>query len=360
MKMLRYSSALVLLCLPSAISDIVTSNVLLEPDSTMLKYWDGYLKAPGYIDLSDLKFSTTSGYYPDDFGDDAVYPDEVDDTFGNDGEDATGDDATDNDKDAAPAKGDNSKNATDGGYRRFLVGSGITQIDVAVMYLPGSCVNSRSGCFWPDLGIGAKSTEGDVRYCCSNDAVELGLCEGGPKYGKLILNNTLFSGSGSHREVEIDPTGDVTNKRLKYGKFEEADRSGRYVVIFANCNDGGREVTVKGSIVWKSAHGYLPGELFEFMYFYVAVTLIYFALMVGYGLSMNKYSEANIPLEKWILGTIFMGLLETFFRTGALFVWNEDGTPLQIANFIGTFSFLRVWFKSKDALNEELADNICI
>ena len=282
MAVLRYSLTLLLLCLPVVVGEIREFHVVLEPDSTVVHYSEGFLKAPGYIDLSDLKFSTTSSSYPDDFdpsiADDATYPDEADDVLG--GEDDDNDDISPE----APA----ATNATDGGYRR-LVGSGVSQVDIAVMHLPGSCANTRSGCDWTDFGVGAKSPEGDIRWCCSNDAVELGLCEGGPKYGKLIINTTLFSGAGSHRLVEIDPTGDVVDQKLKYGKFEESDKSGRYVVIFANCNDEGREVKVKGATVWKSDHGYLPGELFEFMYFYSFVTAVYLALMVTFGLSMCRY-----------------------------------------------------------------------
>ncbi|CAB9523505.1 Transmembrane protein [Seminavis robusta] len=207
-------------------------------------------------------------------------------------------------------------------------------LDIAVMHLPGSCANTRSGCDWTDFGIGSKSADGDVRWCCSQDAVELGLCDGGDKYGRLIVNNTQFT--GSHRFVEIPPTGQISDE-IRYGKIEEPNDSGRYVVIFANCNDEGREVLVTGATVWKSKHGYLPGELYEFMYFYIIVTLIYFGLMAAFALSMNAYAASRIPLEKWILGTIIMGLLETFFRTGSFFVWNEDGTNLMIAVYIGVF-----------------------
>lgn len=319
-------------------SEIRDFRVVLEPDSTVVHYSEGYLKAPGYIDLSNLRFSTTGASYPYDFdpsiADDATYPDEADDGVTEMDDDDDGEGGDDGGEGGADDDATNDDDASGGGRRRLL-DTGITQIDIAVMHLPGYCANTRSGCDWTDFGIGATSPEGDVRWCCSADAVELGLCEGGPKYGKLIVNSTKFSGSGSHRLVEIDPTGDVVDQKLKYGEFEEVDNNGRYVVIFANCDDEGREVLVKGATVWKSNHGYLPGELFEFMYFYAFVTLVYFALMGAYGLSMQRYSESNIPLEKWILGTIIMGLLETFFRTGAFFVWNEDGTQLMIAVYIG-------------------------
>jgi len=328
--LLRHSLVLLLTSLSLVASEIRDFRVILEPDSTVVHYSEGYLIAPGYIDLSDLKFATTleTEFIPLDT-DDANYPDEVDDDkAGGEGGGA----AAPADGPAAPAGG------KDGGGRdlRALAGPGVTQLDIAVLHLPGDCANTRTGCDWVDFGVGARSATGeDVRWCCSNDAVELGLCEGGPKYGSLIINTTLFT--GSHRYVEIPPTGEISDE-IRYGKIEEPDQSGRYVVIFANCNDEGREVLVSGATVWKSKHGYLPGELFEFMHFYVFVAVIYFALMAAYAFSMNKYSEARIDLEKWILGTMIMGLLETFFRTASFFVWNVDGTRLMFAVYIGMLS----------------------
>jgi len=308
--------ALAWLLLSPANSEIRDLHFYLEPDSTLIHFSQGYVMAPGYIDLGELKFQIldNDGFenFPDEFdmGDDM----DIDDLVG---------------------IADDDGNATQPPRRR-LADPGITMLDIAVVYLPASCANTRTGCDWTEFGIGARGDEGDIRYCCSTDAVELGLCEGGDKYGRLIVNSTTFSGSGNHRFIEIPPTGNMT-EQIRYGKIEEPDKSGRFIVVFANCNDEGREVLVTGATVWKSKHGYLPGELFEFMYFYLFVTLVYFVLMAAFGICMNINAEARIDIEKWILMAIIMGLLETFFTTGAFFVWNEDGTQLMIAVYIGMF-----------------------
>ena len=354
--MRRWSLFLLVASLPLVVhSEIRDFEVILKPDSKVVHYSEGYLVAPGYIDLSDLKFSTLTDvpydqFEPTDIDDDAEYPDQVDDAVEQEGnndddkqgaenDDMAGDDNTAAGTDAPAGDGSASiapagNEPGDGGGRsRSLVGSGVTQLDIAILHLPGECANTRSGCDWTELGIGARSEEGDVRWCCSTDAVELGLCEGGPKYGSLIVNQTLFKGN-NHRYVEIPPTGKMVDG-VRYGKIEEPNDSGRYIVVLANCNDQGREVLVTGSTVWKSRHGYLPGELFGFMYFYLVVTIAYFVLMGTYGFSMKMNEDSRIPLEKWIFGTIIMGLLETFFRTGAFFVWNEDGQQLMVAVYIG-------------------------
>jgi hypothetical protein len=189
------------------------------------------------------------------------------------------------------------------------------------------------------LGVGSRtnSTEdGVLRYCCSNDAIDLGLCAG-TQYGRLIMDAQKFA--GKHRLVNVPASGDYDNF-LKYGRFEQKAENGKYVVVFANCNDEGRPVIVEGHTVWKSDHGYLPGDLFGLMYFFALMFFIYFGMLLWYGTAMKMYEEANIPIQSWIFGTICMGCLELFFRTGDLFVWNEDGTRFWVSFYVGEYARL--------------------
>jgi hypothetical protein len=50
---------------------------------------------------------------------------------------------------------------------------------------------------------------------------------------------------------------------------------------------------------------------------------------------MNE--ESRIPIEKWILMTIVLGLLEMFFRTGDYMIWNEDGYRQDLTMYLGIF-----------------------
>lgn len=134
--------------------------------------------------------------------------------------------------------------------------------------------------------------------------------------------------------INIPAVGEYSN-HLKYGKFEETDDSGKYVVVFANCNNDGRTVLVEGQTIWKSKHGYLPGDLFGLMYFYGILFLAYGVILLWYGVSMKMFEDANIPIQSYIFATICMGTLEVFFRAGDLFVWNEDGKRFWIAFYIG-------------------------
>jgi hypothetical protein len=183
------------------------------------------------------------------------------------------------------------------------------------------------------LGIGANDGDGGVRWCCSNDAIDLGYCDGGDgQYGRLIVNSTYFQ--GQHRFINVPASG-MLDASVHYAQLEEPTVSGKYILVIANCNDEGRDVLAKGKYTFKSAHGYLPGNLFGEMYFFAFLAGTYLVVALWYGINMKVYEDAAIPIQKWILGTIILGLLETFFRTGDYIVWNVDGTRFWFAMYTG-------------------------
>lgn len=202
---------------------------------------------------------------------------------------------------------------------------------------PSECANTRFGCDWTELGVGASDGVGNLRWCCSDDAVALGLCNGGPKQeGRLIVDPDKFQ--GQHKFLPVPPSG-VWSRNVKFGRFdlkEGEGTSGKYVLVVTNCNDlMGRNLTVTGQYTWKSVHGYLPGNLFGEMYFFVGVFVCYLILFAWYGLRMKIHRDAQIPIQKWVLATIGVGLLEVFFKAGDLWVWNEDGERFWFSLYTG-------------------------
>ena len=76
---------------------------------------------------------------------------------------------------------------------------------------------------------------------------------------------------------------------------------------------------------WKSANGYLPGELFGLMIFFAALTVVYLVLVLWYWCGMKLYQDAAIPIQKFILTAIVLGFFEFFFRAVDMGTWNIDG-----------------------------------
>lgn len=186
--------------------------------------------------------------------------------------------------------------------------------------------------------MGANDGVGNLRWCCSDDASALGLCNGGPKQdGRLIVDPNKFK--GEHRFLGV-PSSGKWSRSVKEGMFDlkgdGKEGTGKYVLVVSNCNDIiGRNVTVSGEYVWKSTHGYLPGNLFGEMYFFSAITIFYLILFAWYGLKMSMYRDEIIPIQKWMVVTIGIGLLEVFFKGGDLWVWNVDGDRFWFSLYVG-------------------------
>jgi len=270
--------------------------------SNYVHYSEGYVVTPGYVDISHLWFKTADAGYP------STYSSEERDW----------------DDDA------------DGNRRLDEVADRSSFVDVVLIHEPSACSNTRLGCDWTELGIGANDGVGNLRWCCSDDAPSLGLCTGGPKQeGRLIVDPEKFS--GQHRFLGVPPSGDW-QRNIKTGFLEltNEEETGKYVLVIANCNDvTGRNLTVSGEYVFKSDHGYLPGNLFHEMYFFSALVIIYTILIAWYGLKMSINRDDMIPLQKWVVATIGMGLLEVFFKAGDLWVWNTDGSRFGFTLYTG-------------------------
>jgi hypothetical protein len=361
----------------------------------------GWLEAPSYMDLTELKFVTTSdpffvhgdddyddAFNDDDFNDDGApgdvftqvptdaAPDEEPDdgkdvetspptpapvteapataqadgtdtlapspgpTPGDDGDAPTGEGGDGDAVTSPPTDGGDGDGDTattpptdgDGGNRTRLLeggnGGGITQrttqvLDFVVFLLPEDCEkNDWGGCSWAALGIGATDdeVEGEISYCCSEDTVARNLC-GAEDLGKLIVNHDIFK--GDHRKVDV-PTDEDTQFHLDDPVFKQ-DVSGDYIMVLGNCDDYGMDVLTIGDMEWKSLRGNLPGDMYDLMLFYVALTFFYFLLALSYGCGMKIYQEAAIPIQKYIAATIVLGLFELTFRALDLGIWNAVG-----------------------------------
>mmetsp|Transcript_23407 Transcript_23407/g.32801 ORF Transcript_23407/g.32801 Transcript_23407/m.32801 type:complete len:621 (-) Transcript_23407:115-1977(-) len=317
---------LVSCCMSNVVGEIRSFKGRIDAASNFIHFSEGYLIAPGFVDLSELVFTTLKDdVYDENFDDEQAFDDDNEQDGDGDG---GGRQLVSRYLDGHKDKGkdmDTDAQDTDVG----------NTIDIVLFHEPSSCSNTRAGCDWTELGVGASNGEGGLRWCCSNDAIDLGFCEGGPQqYGRLIVNATTFA--GQHRFINVPSKGDMKST-VKYGKLEQKTDSGKYVLIVANCNDEGRDVMVNGKYSWKSKHGYLPGDLFGEMYYFVALTVVYFILFGWYAISMKCHEDAVIPIQKWVLTTIGMGFLEAFFKTGDFFVWNEDGTRFWFAMYTGVF-----------------------
>lgn len=291
-------------------SGVIPHNLHLssKKSNSVVKYDDGYIVAPGVIDLRNLLFTTTSAltnyssldnvtriqnYMQEDtirhLKNNSWKIDEIQISLMN---------------------------------RTKKYDEELTTITIAIFRVPDKCSNARQGCDWSSLGVGKRNDAGKMIWCCTREASRLGLCSKKPgKFGGLIVDKENFQG----HIVTVDVSSRFKSSLTSDGIFY-ATISGIYVVVYSNCNSSEKEVHITGYTSWNSKHGYLPGELYKFMIFYRIVTCFYFALLAWYCYLMRLNKDSRIEIERWIRTTIVLGLLEMFFRSGDYLVWNIGGS----------------------------------
>jgi len=190
-------------------------------------------------------------------------------------------------------------------------------------------------CDWSELGIG-RQRDGEFHWCCRGDAIDLQLCQS-DQTGKMILDRKkLAESNGQYRFVKVPPSG---HQRLSSPdpRLDITGPTGKYVLAISNCNEYARDLDVTGKYIWMSEHGYLPGDFFGEMYFFISLTVLYAILFVWYGVTMKIHENSRIPIQNYILSTIGIGFAEVFFRAGDYWVWNEDGKRFWFALYTGIF-----------------------
>eukprot|EP00536_Pseudo-nitzschia_multiseries_P001993 jgi/Psemu1/251193/estExt_Genewise1Plus.C_260153 len=163
--------------------------------------------------------------------------------------------------------------------------------------------------------------EGGMSYCCSRDTLERGLCES-DHVGRMMIDHSVFK--GVHRTIDV-PSKALQDFQMDEPTFD-VKVSGDYIMLIANCDDDGLGVLTLGSMDWKSARGYLPGDIFGLMLFFAALAGVYFVLVLWYFCGMKMFQEAAIPIQKYIFTTIVLGFIETSLQGLNLYVWNIKGT----------------------------------
>ena len=250
----------------------------LEPVPFFLHYTAGDITAPGSVDLADLHFTTPS----------------VD----------------------------------------FYSGAANSSVvDIVLVHEPDDC----AGCDWTMLGVGTKKN-GEISWCCTAKDYDVGRCGSGP-VDRLIIDPNVFT--GLQRSIIVPgPLMEELNAIIE-SPVLSIIKSGKFLLIMANCNDNGRLVKVEGTYTLKSKHGYLPGDMVGSMRLFFVLMAAYAILATWFGYSLRQYNEefsSVQPIEKWIFGTILLAMLEAILRSIDFLIWNIHGTRVYIVLYSGVIA----------------------
>lgn len=200
----------------------------------------------------------------------------------------------------------------------FAIFDVIFQIDIVLFNESKDCAKRK--CSWSELGVGVTGEDGKYHWCS--------------RYTKrMIIEESKFE--GKYQSLYVPGDGDH-NLVLKQGvaKISEDEPSGKYIFAMANCDFSGRAMIAKGPVIWRSVHGYLPGDLFVEMHFFIAMAILFFILFCWYLATMKYHEDSCTLIQSHILITITIGFSEAFFGAGDYLVWNEDGNRFLFCAYV--------------------------
>ena len=86
--------------------------------------------------------------------------------------------------------------------------------------------------------------------------------------------------------------------------------TGNHYVVVANCDPRIQTLNVAGPVVALNPFGFLPAELYGFLPFYAAMTLIYVTVTLGWLVLVMMHSDQLLPVQLHITGVLLLSLVE--------------------------------------------------
>eukprot|EP00511_Aplanochytrium_stocchinoi_P008616 CAMPEP_0204855310 /NCGR_PEP_ID=MMETSP1347-20130617/16568_1 /ASSEMBLY_ACC=CAM_ASM_000690 /TAXON_ID=215587 /ORGANISM="Aplanochytrium stocchinoi, Strain GSBS06" /LENGTH=471 /DNA_ID=CAMNT_0052001367 /DNA_START=122 /DNA_END=1537 /DNA_ORIENTATION=- len=162
-------------------------------------------------------------------------------------------------------------------------------------------------------------------FCCNEEtAHESNVCRapnalvlGGISEPKEELIVVDFANDG----YEDDEGYVFVEKRFTY----QVEQKDLYLLMFSYCQPNDATVSITGSVSWRNPYGFLPGELYGFLPFYLHLSLVYLGCALVWGYLCAKYWKDLLVLQNCITLVIVLGMIEVNLRYFDFHSLNETG-----------------------------------
>jgi hypothetical protein len=122
-------------------------------------------------------------------------------------------------------------------------------------------------------------------------------------------------------DLELPTNGSAVHLAETYA----VEKTGLHYLMYSSCQPEAGNVFIDGHNVWMNPYGYLAGELYYNMPFFLALTIMHvIALIVWLGLIL-KYRDELLPVQGHIGGVIVLALLEVLLWYFHFNTFNTDG-----------------------------------
>ncbi|CDR36586.1 CYFA0S01e02762g1_1 [Cyberlindnera fabianii] len=162
--------------------------------------------------------------------------------------------------------------------------------------------------------LGKKLSDGNTKYICDKEAIDLGLC--GETHEGMFLSNT---GDGKNKsEILSYKLSEVGDGGIKY----MVKHTGYYCAVVYDEYEANFDVTVN----FRNSFGNLAAAEFPKLALYAALAIAYALAFFYYGFSFYRHRNSILPLQKYISAFFIFLILESVMVWGYYDLTNRKGT----------------------------------
>lgn len=186
----------------------------------------------------------------------------------------------------------------------------------------------------PSVGHVVLASDGSstMYYCCNPSLLSQGYCD---EPRSLILDNGTEHAPAF---ASFDITEGEVDDSVTYNVPEEGIQ---WVLLVVCSDDENVQYELDVDLAFKNPHGYLPGQSYGYLPFYLALSIAYLVFAIGYTYSFIRQRKYIIALQRFVLSVIYIGFFEMIAYFGTYYSKNQSGipTPCDICETTGGMLF---------------------
>lgn len=189
----------------------------------------------------------------------------------------------------------------------------------------------NTGVFDADT-LPALGSDGDVLNLCCTQALEKTNKCGEAKAGEMINNwskvTGLPAGTSTIKSVTVPAkVGTALTAATRASVVHEGNQQVYVVVCPMTTTSSAPALELEAVVTFRNPHGYLPGQVYGFLPFYIVLFVAYLGLLLWYAAMMVMHRQHLISMQWLILAVMILGAIEVTVWFGTFNSKNDSGVP---------------------------------
>jgi len=135
------------------------------------------------------------------------------------------------------------------------------------------------------------------------------------------------------KDVALPKDGTPVSLQTRFA----VEKTGLHYLMYSSCQLEAGTVFIEGHNTWMNPYGYVSGELYYNMPFFLAMSIVHMLALVLWILLLVKYREEVLPVQGHIAGVIALSVLEVVLWYFEYKSFNAHGTrpmPLMVSAIV--------------------------